>query len=145
MQVIVLSLLPFTRVEGSLPIITQIMTDTIRPTAGEVTTTEIPGAKQSEKLAIPAVPRPGLLIGEPTPDQLAAEEELMREDLAAFEHEVLSVVSAENTNRTPTGGRELDSIWGSTWRGPGMTAAARSRSTRTTSNAPRSSIRISSA
>jgi hypothetical protein len=83
------------------------MTDTIRPSASEVTTNKIPGAKQSEKLAIPAAPRPGLFTGEPTPDQLAAEEELIREDLAAFEKEVLGVVSAENTNSTPSnGGKE---------------------------------------
>ncbi len=77
------------------------MTDTIRPSASD----EIPGAKQSEKLAIPAAPRPGLFVGEPTPDQLAAEEELIREDLEAFEKEVLgAVASAENTNSTPGNG-----------------------------------------
>lgn len=71
----------------------------MRPAAEEGTTREVPAGKQSEKMVVPRIPTAGSFIGEPTPDDLAAEELRLHEDLKAFEEEVLgALASPQNTN-----------------------------------------------
>lgn len=75
------------------------MSDTMRPAADEGVTREVPAGKQSEKIVVPRIPTAVPFVGEPTPEELAAEEQKLNEDLKAFEEEVLgALASPQNTN-----------------------------------------------